>query len=148
MGLLDLGTRKWWRAVGRRVDLAGPERWLDAPMSASTRVTDGWLQAEAARHGGTLTREDPQAGLLSSMSALDGPVQCFGVSGWSGAGTSPSDKNNPDKLRDNLMPYALAGHLHEREVARLLEHVADDVGVLTFEGLRPPARRAARIEEC
>ena len=49
---------------------------------------------------------------------LSGPVQCFGVSGWSGAGTTPSDKNNPELLRDNLMPYALAGHLHEREVAR------------------------------
>lgn len=53
--------------------------------------------------------------------ALTAPVQCFGVSGWSGAGTSPSDKNNPELLRDNLMPYALAGHLHEREVSR---HVA------------------------
>jgi N-acetyl-gamma-glutamyl-phosphate reductase len=48
---------------------------------------------------------------------LSHAVQCFGVSGYSGAGTSPSDKNNPDKLRDNLMPYALVNHIHEREVA-------------------------------
>jgi N-acetyl-gamma-glutamyl-phosphate reductase len=48
---------------------------------------------------------------------IEGPVQCFGVSGYSGAGTSPSDKNNPEKLRDNVMPYHLAGHIHEREVA-------------------------------
>lgn len=53
---------------------------------------------------------------------LTGPVQCFGVSGYSGAGTSASDKNNPDKLRDNLMPYALTGHIHEREVTRQLGH--------------------------
>ena len=32
------------------------------------------------------------------VDALDGPVQCFGVSGYSGAGTSPSDKNDPEKL--------------------------------------------------
>ena len=51
---------------------------------------------------------------------LAAPVQCFGVSGWSGAGTTPSDKNNPDLLRDNLMPYALTDHLHEREVTRHL----------------------------
>jgi N-acetyl-gamma-glutamyl-phosphate reductase len=51
----------------------------------------------------------PMRGLLS------GPVQCFGVSGYSGAGTTPSDKNDPDKLKDNLMPYALTGHIHERE---------------------------------
>jgi N-acetyl-gamma-glutamyl-phosphate reductase len=51
---------------------------------------------------------------------LAGPPQCFGVSGYSGAGTTPSDKNDPAKLRDNLMPYALADHLHEREVSRHL----------------------------
>jgi N-acetyl-gamma-glutamyl-phosphate reductase len=48
------------------------------------------------------------------------PAQCFGVSGYSGAGTTPSDKNNADKLRDNLMPYSLVGHIHEREVGRQL----------------------------
>jgi N-acetyl-gamma-glutamyl-phosphate reductase common form len=53
---------------------------------------------------------------------LSGPVQCFGVSGYSGAGTTPSDKNDPEKLRDNLMPYALAGHVHEAEVSRQLDH--------------------------
>ena len=53
---------------------------------------------------------------------LSGPVQCFGVSGFSGAGSAPSDKNDPDLLRDNLMPYALTGHLHEREATRKLGH--------------------------
>ena len=51
---------------------------------------------------------------------LAAPPACFGVSGYSGAGTTPSDKNDPAKLRDNLMPYALAGHVHEREVTRQL----------------------------
>jgi len=50
------------------------------------------------------------------LDQLAGPPQCFGVSGYSGAGTSPSDKNNPELLRDNLMPYALTNHVHEREV--------------------------------
>ncbi|WP_417468466.1 N-acetyl-gamma-glutamyl-phosphate reductase [Maricaulis sp.] len=44
----------------------------------------------------------------------------FGVSGYSGAGTTPSRKNDVDALRDNLMPYALTGHLHEQEMARHL----------------------------
>lgn len=48
---------------------------------------------------------------------LAAPPACFGVSGYSGAGTTPSDKNDPEKLRDNLMPYALTGHLHEREAS-------------------------------
>jgi N-acetyl-gamma-glutamyl-phosphate reductase len=51
---------------------------------------------------------------------LAAPPACFGVSGYSGAGTSPSDRNNPEKLRDNLMPYALVGHVHEAEVSRQL----------------------------
>ncbi|HET6913734.1 MAG TPA: N-acetyl-gamma-glutamyl-phosphate reductase [Rhodanobacteraceae bacterium] len=51
---------------------------------------------------------------------LAGPPQCFGVSGYSGAGTTPSDKNDPQKLRDNLMPYSLVGHMHEREVSARL----------------------------
>lgn len=56
---------------------------------------------------------------------LAGPSQCFGVSGYSGAGTVPSDRNDPAKLRDNLMPYALVDHLHEREVARQLGHAVE-----------------------
>ncbi|MGY0798935.1 N-acetyl-gamma-glutamyl-phosphate reductase [Lysobacter sp. A286] len=63
-----------------------------------------------------------QLAIAPMLDVLDGPVQCFGVSGYSGAGTTPSDKNNPQKLRDNLMPYALTGHVHEREVAGRLGH--------------------------
>lgn len=63
-----------------------------------------------------------QLALAPMRDVLDGPATCFGVSGYSGAGTSPSSRNAPDLLRDNLMPYALAGHLHEREVAHRLAH--------------------------
>jgi N-acetyl-gamma-glutamyl-phosphate reductase len=63
-----------------------------------------------------------QLAVAPMLDILDGPVQCFGVSGYSGAGTTPSDRNDPDRLRDNLMPYALAGHVHEREVAYRLSH--------------------------
>lgn len=51
---------------------------------------------------------------------LAAPPVCFGVSGYSGAGTTPSDKNDPEKLRDNLMPYSLTGHMHEKEASRHL----------------------------
>ena len=63
-----------------------------------------------------------QLAIAPMLNVLEGPVQCFGVSGYSGAGTTSSDKNDPDKLRDNLMPYALTGHLHEREVSKQLGH--------------------------
>lgn len=71
--LLDLGSRKLWRLTGRTVDLEGGEAWLDAPMSRSARVADGWLDGQAARSGLALDRGDPSAGLLPSMSVLDGP---------------------------------------------------------------------------
>ncbi|GAA4362580.1 N-acetyl-gamma-glutamyl-phosphate reductase [Kangiella marina] len=48
-------------------------------------------------------------------------VSCFGVSGYSGAGTTPSDKNNTALLAGNIMPYSLANHLHEKEVSYQLD---------------------------
>jgi len=63
-----------------------------------------------------------QMALAPVIDLVDGPAQCFGVSGYSGAGTTPSDKNDPGKLHDNLMPYALVNHVHEREVTRHLGH--------------------------
>jgi N-acetyl-gamma-glutamyl-phosphate reductase len=48
---------------------------------------------------------------------LAAPPVVFGVSGYSGAGRTPSPRNNPDRLADNLIPYALSGHMHEREVS-------------------------------
>ena len=63
-----------------------------------------------------------QLAITPLLPLLDGPATCFGVSGYSGAGTTPSDRNNPESLRDNLMPYALTGHVHEREVSAQLRH--------------------------
>lgn len=62
---------------------------------------------------------------------LSGTAHCFGVSGFSGAGTNPSAYNNPDRLRDNLLPYKLTAHFHQKEVCehlqfpiRFIPHVA------------------------
>lgn len=44
----------------------------------------------------------------------------FGVSGYSGAGTKPSPKNDVNNLQNNLIPYSLTDHIHEREVSRQL----------------------------
>lgn len=72
--LLDLGSRKFWRLTGRKVDLEGRESWLRAPTSGSAKVADGWLEAEAARHGGVVVQHEADAGLLPSMEVLDGPA--------------------------------------------------------------------------
>ncbi|AMD19984.1 HCL167Cp [Eremothecium sinecaudum] len=49
-----------------------------------------------------------------------GRPSIFGVSGYSGAGTTPSKKNDPDFLNNNLVPYALTDHIHEREISSKL----------------------------
>jgi len=62
-----------------------------------------------------------QLGLKPVKHLLLQPPQVFGVSGFSGAGTSPSDKNNPDVLKDNMLAYQLTDHIHEREVSHVLQ---------------------------
>jgi N-acetyl-gamma-glutamyl-phosphate reductase len=59
-------------------------------------------------------------GLWPIKDFFDGRPHCFGISGYSGAGTTPSPKNDPERLRDNVMPYKLTGHTHQREVGRHL----------------------------
>jgi hypothetical protein len=69
---LDMASRRWWRLVGRRVDLDGDHRWLDAPMCGPGPVGATWLRAEAERLGGLVREDVSGGGLLSSMSVLDG----------------------------------------------------------------------------
>ena len=56
-----------------------------------------------------------QLALAPLIDDLAGIPAVFGVSGYSGAGTKPGPRNDVERLKDNLMPYALAGHKHERE---------------------------------
>lgn len=51
---------------------------------------------------------------------LGGVPTVFGVSGFSGAGTKKSPKNDETLLKDNLLPYSLTGHIHEREISHHL----------------------------
>lgn len=90
-----------------------PERNRSA-IAAATRISNPGCYATAM-----------QLALLPVLGLLEGPAQCFGVSGYSGAGTTPSDRNNPAALHDNLMPYSLVNHVHEREVTRHLGHAVE-----------------------
>jgi N-acetyl-gamma-glutamyl-phosphate reductase common form len=102
-------------------------------VSADHRFDDAWIWGlpeivDRSRLRGARRIANP--GCYASATALalapvrtllDGPAHAFGVSGYSGAGATPSPRNDVELLRDNLMPYSLVGHLHEREVSR---HVA------------------------
>jgi hypothetical protein len=56
--VLDLGSRKFWQLTGRRVDLEGRERWLDAPVS----LVDGGVAVAAVpdpgRHADAMAERD------------------------------------------------------------------------------------------
>lgn len=112
------------------LDASAPDTVV-VDLSADYRFDDGWYyglpELTRDRYDGQRRISNPgcyasamQFAIGPMRELLDGPVQCFGVSGYSGAGTTPSDKNDVDKLRDNLMPYALVDHIHEREVTRQL----------------------------
>ena len=100
-------------------------------LSADHRFDDTWYyglpELTRALYEGRKHISNPgcyatamQLAIAPMKDQLAAPPACFGVSGYSGAGTTPSDRNDPEKLRDNLMPYSLTDHVHEREVARHL----------------------------
>lgn len=100
-------------------------------LSADHRFDDTWVYGQPERNRarivGAKRIANPgcyatamQLALAPVAHLLDGPAHVFGVSGYSGAGTTPSPKNDPEVLRDNLLPYSLIEHVHEREVSRQL----------------------------
>ena len=129
--VLALPNGKAGHIVGQ-FDAAGADAVL-LDLSADYRFDPTWYyglpELTRARYDGQRRISNPgcyatamQLAIAPMRNVLEGPVQCFGVSGYSGAGTTPSDKNDVALLRDNLMPYALTGHVHEREVAAQLGH--------------------------
>jgi N-acetyl-gamma-glutamyl-phosphate reductase len=100
-------------------------------LSADYRFDAAWYyglpELTRTRYAGQRRISNPgcyatamQLAIAPLKDMLAAPPTCFGVSGYSGAGTAPSEKNDPEKLRDNLMPYALVDHTHEREVTKHL----------------------------
>jgi len=102
-------------------------------LSADFRFDDAWvygLPEIYGRHALRNARAIANPGCYATAGQLcvapvrdrlSGPAHLFGVSGYSGAGTTPSRKNDPEALADNLMPYGLLDHIHEREMTRHLD---------------------------
>ena len=113
------------------IEAAAPDTVL-VDLSADYRFDDGWAYGLPEIYGretlrGAARISNPgcyatagQLCVAPMRSWLSGPAHLFGVSGYSGAGTTPSRKNDVEALKDNLMPYALLGHMHEREMSRHL----------------------------
>jgi N-acetyl-gamma-glutamyl-phosphate reductase len=132
--------------AGRQVDavvLALPDRAGDAyvsvirpdtvivDISADHRFDDEWgyglpeLFREKLRGATRIANPGcyataAQIVLAPLVDSMGGVPAVFGVSGYSGAGTTPGPRNDPERLADNLIPYKLVGHNHEREAVRHL----------------------------
>ena len=102
------------------VDLSADHRFEDNWYYGLPELTRQHYQGERCISNPGCYATAMQLAIAPVLDVLAGPPQCFGVSGYSGAGAAPSDKNDPQKLRDNLMPYSLVGHVHEREVSARL----------------------------
>ena len=96
-----------------------PERFSNL-LNGATRIANPGCYATGA-----------QLALAPVLELLAGSPVVFGVSGYSGAGKTPSRKNDPEILKDNLVPYTLTDHVHEKEIShhigrdlRFLPHVA------------------------
>lgn len=100
-------------------------------LSADHRFDEGWcyglpeLDRSALRGARRIANPGcyataVQLALKPFVEHLAGPASAFAVSGYSGAGTTPSPRNDPERLADSIMPYALIGHGHEGEIRRHL----------------------------
>lgn len=88
-----------------------PELVNRASIAKATRIANPGCYATAA-----------QLAIAPLLKHLGGMPTVAGLSGWSGAGTKPSPKNDADNLRDNIIPYSLTDHIHEREISAQLGH--------------------------
>ncbi|KAJ4298754.1 Protein arg-6, mitochondrial [Collariella sp. IMI 366227] len=101
-------------------------------LSADYRFDNSWtyglpelVQRENITHASEISNPGcyataAQLGIAPLVPHLGGMPHIFGVSGYSGAGTKPSPKNDVSVLTDNIIPYSLTGHIHEREVSTQL----------------------------
>lgn len=86
-----------------------PELVNRSDIAKATRIANPGCYATAA-----------QLGIAPLVPFLGGQPTIFGVSGYSGAGTKPSPKNDVENLTGNIIPYSLTDHIHEREISSQL----------------------------
>ena len=96
-------------------------------ISADYRFDDGWTYKlpEVAAQTKDKRISNPgcyasaiQFSLFPIKHLINEKVSCMGISGYSGAGATPNEKNDPNNLDGNIIPYSLSGHIHEKEVMK------------------------------
>lgn len=102
------------------LDLSSDHRFDDAwtygltehnreAISTATKISNPGCYATAA-----------QLVIRPLLPLLSETPHCFGVSGYSGAGTKRTSRNDHRALKNGPLPYKLVNHTHEREITRHL----------------------------
>ncbi|PGH10558.1 N-acetyl-gamma-glutamyl-phosphate reductase [Polytolypa hystricis UAMH7299] len=110
------------------VDAVDKEKAVVVDLSADHRFDSSWTyglpeliarskiaQAKRISNPGCYATAS-QLGISPIVPHLGGQPTVFGVSGYSGAGTKPSPKNDVKNLTNNIIPYSLTDHIHEKEI--------------------------------
>ncbi len=125
---LPNGLAAEWVAAIATLDPAAVVLDLSADYRFDADWTYGLTELRRSRLNGALRISNPGCYATAMQLALApfqplgiSNIHCFGVSGYSGAGTRPSAHNNPRLLHDNLRAYGLVNHMHEREVSHQLQ---------------------------
>ncbi|KAI9207860.1 protein arg-6, mitochondrial precursor [Polychytrium aggregatum] len=125
-------------------DSLGSKHPVIIDLGADYRFTDEWTYGLPELYGnreklvGATKISNPgcyatgsQLGIAPLVDYVAAAPSVFGVSGYSGAGTNPSPKNDVNNLSDNLIPYALTDHIHENEIGH---HLGSPVGFVPHVG--------------
>ncbi|MEO1043635.1 MAG: N-acetyl-gamma-glutamyl-phosphate reductase [Pseudomonadota bacterium] len=96
-------------------------------LGADHRYKEGWVYGSPELNGEALpgAKRIANPGCYATAANLAlaplkdlarGPASVFGVSGFSGAGTTPGARNDAERLEANVIPYGFGGHGHQSEV--------------------------------
>ncbi len=97
------------------LDLSADHRFDDEWHYSVPELTETIVRNKISNPGCYATAMQLMLAPINNI--IDGEVNFFGISGYSGAGATPNDRNDPDKLKNNIIPYSLNNHIHEREVS-------------------------------
>jgi N-acetyl-gamma-glutamyl-phosphate reductase/acetylglutamate kinase len=103
------------------VDLSADYRFDDKWTYGLPELVDRGVIAQAKRIANPgCYATAAQVGIAPLLKYIGGQPSIFGVSGYSGAGTKPSPKNDVNNLTGNIIPYSQVDHIHEKEVSNQL----------------------------
>ncbi|KAI1189522.1 hypothetical protein F5B17DRAFT_390869 [Nemania serpens] len=100
------------------VDLSADHRFDDSWTYGLAELTKRSKIAQATRISNPgCYATGAQLAISPLVDVIESNPTVFGISGYSGAGTNKSLKNDVEYLTGGVLPYSLTDHMHEREIS-------------------------------